>query len=307
MKWIIIIGILVVAVGGFASYVLSHEGPAQLNIANNLIPGENDAREAVHDLAFAGDDGPKLNVWVPTLKSEKPHPVLVFYYGGSWNSGDKDFYEFVGRVYASRGYVVVLPDYRLHPEAVFPEFMEDSAAALAWTHDNVAQYGGDPNRIFLSGHSAGAYNAVMLALDMQWLGRHGKNADLIKGVAALSGPYDFHPFTSNSTRNSFGPAHDPALTQPVNFARADAPPLWLAHGSIDTTVRPRNSKILFGKIQEAGGEAEHKVYDGLGHIEPLMALSKAFRSKATVLADSIAFFDRTSAILDETDRATSGE
>lgn len=294
MKWLFTLGILAIALGVFLYWFLALPGPRQLDIANNLVPGDGNARLVVDDQIYDEERGLGLDIWAPAERiSDDPLPVVIFIYGGGWRAGSKDDYAFAGRALAHRGYIAVLPDYRLYPDVRFPDFLEDSALAVSWVLDNIARHGGNPGRVFLSGQSAGAYNAVMLALDPQWLGRLGKTTDSIAGVAALAGPYDFYPFDSDSTRNSFGSFSTPKLTQPVNFVRSDAPPLYLATGTSDTQVRPRNSRVLHEKILDAGGDAEYQEYAGMGHLEIMMAIAKPFRYKGAVLDDMIAFFDRT--------------
>ncbi|MEW4468749.1 alpha/beta hydrolase [Parasphingorhabdus sp. JC815] len=295
MKWLITFAIVAVAAAGFAYWFLSQSGPRQLDRLNNLWPGERDARLLIKNEVYDDELGLALDIWTPKdapgKASDRPLPVVIFLYGGGWNSGSKDDYGFAGRALANRGYMTVLADYRLYPTVKFPDFLEDSAKAVVWVHDNIAALGGDPGRIFLSGQSAGAYNAVMLALDRQWLGRLGQTPDMIKGVAALAGPYDFYPFERESSKNSFGSWHRPEMTQPVNFARADAPPLWLSTGGNDTLVKPRNSRILHDKIIAAGGEAQYVEYPDMDHLEIIMAVAKPFRRKGPVLDDMIAFFE----------------
>lgn len=292
MKWFLVFGILIVATGGFAFWFLSHTGPKQLDMANNIFPGDNNARMLVENEIFDEDLGLGLNIWVPKEASNKPLPVVVFIYGGGWRAGSKDEYAFTGRALASRGYITVLPDYRLYPNTKFPGFLEDSAKAVSWVRDNIQKSGGDPDRIFLSGQSAGAYNVTMLALDRQWLGREGKTPDFIKGVAVLAGPADFYPFSSETTKQSFGDYPRPELTQPVNFVRADAPPLWLSTGMDDKQVEPRNSRTLRDKIIAVGGDVEYTEYPDMDHLEIMMAIAKPFRHKGPVLEDMIAFFER---------------
>jgi len=292
MKWLLIIGLLVLVLVGAGWWFFSQPGPKQLDMVNNAFPGDGDARLLLPDQEFDDQHRLALDIWAPTNISIEPLPVIVFIYGGGWRDGAKEHYAFAGRALANRGYMVVLPDYRLFPDTRFPGFLEDSAKALAWVHDNIGTFGGDPERIFLSGQSAGAYNAMMLALDRQWLGREGKSPNLIRGVAALAGPYDFYPFDSESTKQSFGDYHTPEMTQPINFVRSDAPPLWLSSGANDRQVRPRNSKALRDKILEAGGDAEYVEYPEVDHLEIMMALAKPFRNKAPVLDDMVAFFER---------------
>ena len=290
MKWIILFAVLglLLAIG---IWFFNQPGPRQLDMANNLIPGDGNAKLLIKDQTVDEELGLGLDIWAPKEASDEPLPVVVFIYGGGWHAGSKDHYAFAGKALASRGYIAVLPDYRLYPDVRFPAFLEDSAKSVAWVHDNIERIGGDPERIFLSGQSAGAYNVTMLALDRQWLGRHGKSPDFIKGVAALAGPYDFYPFTSDSTKNSFGAYDKPEMTQPVNFVRPDAPPLWLATGADDTQVKPRNSKTLRDRILEAGGDAEYVEYPDMDHIEIMMAIAKPFRHKGPVLDDMVAFFE----------------
>lgn len=292
MKWLVIISALLLAGAGLGWWFFSQPGPKQLDLANNIMPGDSNAKLLVQNQIYDPELGLGLNIWTPKNATTERLPVIVFIYGGGWRDGAKDHYAFTGRALASRGYIVVLPDYRLFPKTRFPGFLEDSAKALAWVHDNIGEHGGDSGRIFLSGQSAGAYNVMMLALDRQWLGREGKSPDLIRGVAALAGPYDFYPFDSETTKQSFGEFHTPEMTQPVNFVRPDAPPLWLSSGNNDTQVKPRNSKILRDKILEAGGDAEYVEYPDIDHLEIMMALAKPFRHKAPVLDDMVAFFER---------------
>lgn len=289
MKWLIILGLVAAAFGGFAWWFFGHSGPRQLDMLDNAYPNEGTAKLIANAVIFDEKNALSLNIW--RAEGAKPRPVILFLYGGGWHSGCKDDYGFAGRAFANKGYVTVLPDYRLYPDVKFPGFLEDSAKALSWTRDNIAQYGGDPDRIFIAGQSAGAYNAAMLALDRQWLGREGKSPDFIKGVAVLAGPFDFLPFKTEASRQSFGDYHKPEMTQPLSFVRADAPPMFLATGLDDTTVKPRNSKVLLDKILEAGGDAQYREYSGMGHAGIMMAVAKPFRYKGPVLDDMIAFFE----------------
>jgi acetyl esterase/lipase len=233
-------------------------------------------------------------VYAP-VERQGAQPVIVFIYGGSWRSGDKDDYEFLGTALASRGFVTVLPDYRLVPEVRFPGFVEDCASAARWVEDHVAEYGGDPRRVVLAGHSAGAYNAIMLALVGDYLRNAGVDASAIRGAVGLAGPYDFIPFDVDATRDAFGQAPDPVLTQPVHFARGDAPPLLLLWGADDDTVGPRNLESLARVQRAAGGAVETKIYEDVDHVDILLALSRPFRGRAPVLDDVVTFVRRVTA------------
>lgn len=262
-----------------------------LAMFNGLTPKDRLAAPAVRDVSYGS--GPRQQVDVYPAPGTGAKPVVVFFYGGGWDSGRRQDYAWAARALAAQGFVTVVPDYRLVPEVRFPAFLEDSAAAVRWARDHAAEYGGDPDRIVLMGHSAGAYNAVMLGLDRRFLDAAGVPQSAIRGVVGLAGPYDFYPWDADASRNAFGQYPEPLQTQPVTFARAAAPPLLLLHGDKDPTVRMRNTERLAAKVREAGGRVETKIYPGVDHRAIVLALSRPFRGRATTLADATAFVRET--------------
>jgi acetyl esterase/lipase len=273
--------------------LLSSSGALALSIMDpfNLGPAmDSGAAKSGDGVAYG--DGPrrKLDVYTPKNLSGTA-PVLFFIYGGGWDHGDRGDYQFVGNAFASRGFVVVIADYRLYPDAKYPDFLEDNAQALKWVEDNIVRYGGDPDRLFLAGHSAGAYNAVMLALDHSFFHDNGVTMP-IRAVAALSGPYDFYPFEYDEVKNSFGSAANPDGTQPVNLVAPDDPPMFLAAGTHDPIVRIQNSQNLAQKLKASGDWVTEKYYDGFGHMEPVLAIGAMWRWRAPVLDDMVSFFQQ---------------
>lgn len=232
-------------------------------------------------------EGPRrtLDVYAPPV-AQGQAPVAVFFYGGSWEKGRRQDYGWAGRALAAKGFLALVPDYRLGP---FPQFLEDGAAAVRWAVDHARAYGGDPSRIVLAGHSAGAYNAVQLALDPRYLQAEGVNPAVIKAAAGLAGPYDFPELDDPLTRRVFGGAPDVAATQPGAFARAEAPPLFLATGDADREVAPRHTEALAQTMRSKGAVVEVKIYPGVNHVEILLALSRPFRGEAPVLDDMTGF------------------
>lgn len=265
-----------------------------LGIFDAVAPRDGGARRIIHDAAYGPGPRRKLDVYAP-VDASGPLPILMFFYGGSWRSGDKDDYNFLGAALAAQGFLTIIPDYRLVPEVRFPDFLDDCAAALRWAQDNAAAHGGDPQRIVLAGHSAGGYNAIMLALDARYLAGAGVDAASMRGAIGLAGPYDFLPFDVDATRDAFGQAPDTLQTQPVTFARADAPPLLLLWGADDDTVGRRNLEGLSAAMRAANGRVETKIYPGVDHIDILIALSRPFRDRAPVLEDIAAFARRVTA------------
>lgn len=239
--------------------------------------------------AYGPEARQRLDVYAPT-RMTTPRPVAVFFYGGGWERGRKWDYGWVAQALAARGYVVVLPDYRLYPEVKFPAFLEDGAKAVRWAVDNAAAYGGDPSRIVLLGHSAGAYNAVMLGLDKTYLKAAGVDLARIRGVVGLAGPYDFLPLAGHRAA-VFDVAADPAATQPLSRVRRHAPPMLLATGEADEVVPPRESEALAKALRRAGAQVEFHSYPGVGHNEIMAAISRPFRDRASVLNDVTTFLD----------------
>jgi acetyl esterase/lipase len=250
--------------------------------------------KGARDVAYGPHPRLRMDIYVPSDGGSAPKPVVFFIYGGSWANGAKETYSFVGDALAARGFVTVIADYRLVPEVRFPVFIEDGALALRFVRDNIARFGGSPGAVHLMGHSAGAYNAMMLTLERRYLAAVGMHTGEIRSTVGLSGPYDFLPFDIDVTKEAFGNARDPAQTQPINFARRDVPPVFLATGSSDTTVLPRNSERLALALRRAGARSVSlKIYQGLGHASTATALSRLLQWQAPVLEDVVAFLQAT--------------
>jgi acetyl esterase/lipase len=264
--------------------------PGLLSLVDGTMGGGSGASRPGSALPF-GTHRQTLDVWRPAGKDSAKRPVLIFWYGGGWVKGDRRAYAFAARAFAKAGFVVVVPDYRKVPVVRFPAFLQDGAEAVKWTRDHIADFGGDPARIAIAGHSAGAYTVAMLALDRRWLEAEGVDPGIVKAAIGLSGPYDFYPWTSPRSEAAMLGVADPAMTQPIHFARADAPPMLLVSGDKDTTVRPRNALHLAARLKALGAPVTLRIHPGLNHEDVVMALSKPFRGKAPVLAESIAFLD----------------
>lgn len=272
-------------IGGLLAFT---SPPRLLSYYDKAWGGGANARLVAEGVAF-GSHGQTLDVWGMETSTDERRPVVIFWYGGGWAKGDRTSYAFAGRALAKAGFLVVIPDYRKVPDVLFPAFLDDGAEAVAWVAANAYEFGGDPERIAFIGHSAGAYQAVMLALDSKRLAAVGVDPANVKAAVGLSGPYDFYPFDSPRSIAAFSQWPRPAETQPITYARADAPPLLLVTSDGDETVRPRNANNLGAKLRALGAPVEVKNYGPLDHEEIVMALSVPFRSKGPVLADSAAF------------------
>lgn len=286
---------LIVILGAVALQVaIARNGPATLDTVDRLTGGTRDVARLAK-LSTGDHPSQKVILWGPEDRAPdaQPRPILLFAHGGSWRSGDPEDYGFVARAFVPQGFIVALAGYRLvkddAPHGVYPAMLKDTAAAILATRKAAAQYGGDPDRIVVMGHSAGAYNVVMAALERVWLDERGGEADALRGVIGLSGPYDFYPFARGSTISAFGSAADPEATQTFNHVRADTAPMLLIHGAKDTLVRPRNSRELAQLIETAGGAATLKIYPDMTHNDPLISFASPWRSRRDVVETVSAF------------------
>ncbi|NVM80110.1 acetyl esterase/lipase [Duganella sp. SG902] len=260
---------------------------APLTALNILSPGGG--AERTPDLAYG--DGPrrKLDVYRPR-DGHGNAPVVVFFYGGNWVAGERADYAFVGRALASRGMVAVIADYRLHPEVSYPDFLRDAAQAVAWAAREAPRYGGDPKRLFVMGHSAGAYNAAMIALDGRWLAEQGLSPAALRGWIGLAGPYDFLPIENPTTKPVFHFPDTPPSSQPVNHVAAGAPPALLIAPREDKLVDPqRNTGHLAGALRARGVPVREQYYDQVRHTTLVATLATPLRWLAPTL-DQVAGF-----------------
>ena len=245
------------------------------------------------DVTYGALPRQKLDIYTPTATAPAGGwPVIVFFYGGSWNTGERADYQFVGEALAARGVLILVADYRLYPDVRYPDFLSDSAQALAYGFDQAARLGGDPKRVFVMGHSAGGYNAAMLALDARWLKAVGHAPTELAGWIGLAGPYDFFPTDNPAARPVFFHPNYPAQAQPIQFTPSNAPRSFLAAPVNDRLVSPQRSTLqLANKLQAAGVPVTLKLYERASHISLIGAFAWPLRWIAPVLDDVLAFIE----------------
>ena len=270
-----------------AAAALGAASCSPLRTFNALVP-KDAAGTVTRDLAYGDHPRQRLDVYAPPDATNAP--VVVFVHGGSWATGDKAGYSWAGRALASRGYLTIVPNYRLVPDGIYPAMAEDAAAAIAWAHANAARLGGDPKRLAVAGHSAGAYNALMAAYAAEF-GVSG----LVRAVVSLAGPADFLPLDTQASRDAFGHLMGEALdaTQPVSRVRVGLPPTFIVHGTEDTTVRPRNATVLAQALERAGVPHRLVLLDGVDHRGVVLGLSRPFRSRVPTLDTIDSFLTET--------------
>lgn len=264
-------------------------GCSALGVLNATV-GSHSYTQVIH-AAYGPGPRQKVDVYLPRHLSA-PADVVVFFYGGRWRSGDRRDYRFVAEALTSQGFIAVIPDYRLYPEVPWQGFLSDGASAYHWVETHIARYHGNPDRIFLMGHSAGAHIAAMVTLDAALRERAGSHRPPC-GMIGLAGPYDFLPFTDADVKEVFESARRPVETQPIHYVAANDPPLLLLFGADDTTVNPHNSYALAAAAHRAGNAAEVIRYPGIGHVGILLSLAQHFRFLAPTLHDSAVFIRQT--------------
>lgn len=247
--------------------------------------------QLTQSVAYAERSRHRLDVCQP--RGAVAAPVIIFFYGGAWQSGYKELYRYVAKSLARRGYVAVVPDYRIYPEVRYPDFLDDGALVVRWVKDNIARFGGDPNKLFLKGHSAGAHIAAMLSIDSRWLGKVGLTPRRdIAGLIGIAGPYDFMPLRDEKLKVIFGGADRPE-TQPISHVSPGVPPSLLMTGSRDRLVEPGNSARLAARLVAAGNAATVLTYQRVGHFIIIAAVAPFLRFLVPVMRDVDAFIADT--------------
>ncbi len=289
-KQLLLLGLLAVtALAGLAAC-------APVKALNTIAAASGGFKEAA-DIAYGPLARQKLDLYTPTTAAPPGGwPVVVFFYGGSWNSGERAEYRFVGTALAARGVLTLVADYRLYPEVRYPEFLRDSALALGWGLAEARRLGGDPKRLFVMGHSAGGYNAAMLALDGRWLGEAGHAPTELAGWIGLAGPYDFFPTDNPDAQPVFFHPDYPANAQPIEFGGSRGRPAFLGAPVNDKLVSPtRSTEALAKKLQAAGTPVMLKLYERPSHATLIGAFGAPLRFIAPVLDDVTAFIAATPA------------
>ncbi|HUP91622.1 MAG TPA: alpha/beta hydrolase [Solimonas sp.] len=271
-----------------AAAVLMAAGCSGQQVLNTFTPGSG------YDLAtnLPFDDKTTLKLDIYTPEDAANAPVVVFFFGGRWSDGDKEQYKFVGQALASRGFVAVLPNYRLYPQVRFPEFMGDAARAVRWVHSHIADYGGSADRLFVMGHSSGAHIAAMLALNEQYLKDVGGSRTWLKGMIGLAGPYDFLPITAPDLRDLFSPPEKFVLSQPIYYVDGLNPPMLLVHGENDDVVFVKNTRNLAKAVAGAGGQVETLIYPDMSHSWIVGSFATLLRRGTDVLENVASFIRR---------------
>lgn len=254
-----------------------------VTVLNAMVP--DNGYQRVADVAYGTAERQRLDIYLASSRDQdKPPSTIIFFYGGSWESGNKNDYKFVAEAFTAQGFDVVIPDYRVFPQVQFPAFVEDGARVVAWARQHMGEYGASDERLFVAGHSAGAHIAALLTLDARYLKQVNLSPSVLNGMIGLAGPYDFLPLKSETLKTIFGPEDQRWRSQPIHYADAGKPPMLLLVGEDDLTVLPKNSHNLAAKIREKGGNVELEAFDDYGHVAMVAKLAKPLRGEGELLS-----------------------
>lgn len=260
-------------------------GCTNLSVFVANIPVYFDDSKIYKDIVFQKNYNLALDIYMPSPSVHLQPQSIIFFYGGSWESGNKEQYRFLGSALAKRGYIVFIPDYRKYPDVKFPDFMLDAADAVKWVKTHITQYGGEQRPLVLMGHSAGANIATLLITDKSYL--KSDYASISAGIG-LSGAYDFTPNT-DTLKSIFGPPQKYPSMRPVTFVDGREPPMFLAHGAEDDIVASFNFIHMTDKLREKNVCVVSKEYQSLGHVNTIGEFSWIGGSQPVILEDILDF------------------
>jgi acetyl esterase/lipase len=268
-----------------------------LALINAMVP--SGTHRFMADQRYGPDVRQRLDVFLPKNETTDA-PMVLFFYGGTWSSGRRQDYRFVGEALAARGIVALVADYRLSPQVFYPAFVQDGALALRWAVDRAQRLGASARQLFVMGHSAGAYNAAMLALDPRWLSAVDLSPGQLAGWIGLAGPYDFLPIEVPEAKVAFGWPDTPPDSQPLFHARqvksGQTPPALLLAARQDRLVDPgRNTLGLARALVQNGVTVDVELLDRVSHTTLIGSFASPLRGLAPTLDRVSDFVSRSSA------------
>ena len=280
--------IRVLLLGGFALGLIVISGCSPLQLVNAITLSKGSTVSS--NVPYGTLERQTLDIYKP-VKPAKSAAVIVFFYGGAWQRGEKRQYEFVARRLARAGHYVVIPDYRLYPEVTYPKFVEDGAAAVEYIVANLSDIASDNAPVFLMGHSAGAHIALLIALNSERFGSSKQVKEALRGAIGLSGPYDFLPLSPGVLQRIFPEGISRSDSQPVNHVDPTDIPVFLGQGTSDRTVWPRNAIRLADKLKSARVPHELNLYEGVSHAGTLTPFIQVLEGRSRIPEDVLDFID----------------
>ncbi len=222
----------------------------------------------VLDIPFGTDDWQKLDLYLPHDTSARDMPTLLFMHGGYWTHGHKEWLGFMAPAFTSLPALFISVGYRLAPAARYPAALEDCLAALHWTYHHIATYGGDPQRLFVGGHSAGGHLAALMTLQPRLLTARGLPADVIKACISVSGVYDLKGDIPQDRLQAFlGPTTSHKQASPLCYVQGAHTPFLLVVGEHDYPVLYEQAYAMAAALRQAGCPFAFLEIPGVDHFQ----------------------------------------
>ncbi len=241
------------------------------------------------DQRYGPDARNVLDVYRPEgSRADATAPMLLFIHGGSWTNGSKNDYKFVGESFARAGYVTAVMNYRLAPVNRYPAYIQDAAQALKYLRVHAPELGGNPDALYVMGHSAGAFNAVELVDNARWLTEAGVPISAVKAVVGVAGPYDYD-YRPLPSANAFPEGSNPADIMPSYHVRRDAPPHLLLVAGDDQVVEPPNAVKMEAALKAAGVPVTRTVLPRLDHYTIVGSLARSLSFLGNTRQDALEF------------------
>ena len=287
------------AVGGIALATQQAQALSALAIVNGIT--SNGGVGVSKDILYGDEPLQDLDIYYPkplaqAMKKNTPikqeYPMVVFVHGGSWESGNKDEYAFVGQSLAQAGYVTAVINYRKAPEHVYPDYVEDTAQAIAWSYKNAARFYADPERLAVIGHSAGAFNAVAAIANEDFLKPYGVKPTDIRAVIGIAGPYSYD-FRKFSSATAFAADATPDEVMPDRQIKGAQPPYLLLTAEKDTVVYATNTLKMTQALKAAGATVQTSEIAGASHASSIGAMAPPLRWVNDVRAQVLRYLDKT--------------
>lgn len=243
-----------------------------IGMLNTLTP--KDFR-VIHHLAYGQDDRQQLDLYIPMddAVNQAPKPIILFIHGGSWQTGSKDEYLFVGESFSKAGYVTAIMNYRLAPQHKYPDYVQDTALALRWLTDHAHEYEANPEQMIVMGHSAGGFNAVEAVVNSQWLNEVNVPVSNIKAVVGIAGPYSFNFHNFDNAKDAFDSNTTPDAVMPDRHVRVDAPPHLLLVATDDVTVKADNAVKMAKALRDKNIPVQMQFIQGASHISIMATIA----------------------------------
>ena len=221
------------------------------------------------DVPYGDDYWQKIDIYLPAKEGLRDLPVLLFLHGGGWSNGYKEWMGFMAPCFTDLPAIFVSVGYRLLPDVRFPTPLDDTVAALAWVHANIARHGGSPDRLFIGGHSAGGHLSALATLDRQRLASAGLPGGVVKGCFPVSAVFNFEVGELEARGKLLLPRpEDAPVASPINYVAGNRVPFYIVWGDDDLEYVMRTSPQMVGKLAREPGRVEQKLLVGYDHFRP---------------------------------------